>query len=474
MTVKDLSHHLSNESKGRQPSALKTAFKYFGQENMVFLGGGLPLSDYFPWDKITAHSPAPPFSNGIGAKPTNEKDTTVTEVGKVKELDYDVPLGRSLQYGHTEGQVELTDFLKTHTEIIHKIPNKEWDLVLSVGNTQSWEATLRTFCNPDDTVVVEEYSFSSAIETVRALGISMAPVEMDDEGIIPEKLDQLFNEWDSPKPKPKLLYTISTGQNPTGSSLSNERREAIYKIASKHDFIIVEDEPYYFLQMADYEKGASEPPAVTHEQFLAGLVKSFSSLDVEGRVVRLDSFSKVLAPGTRLGWIVAQKKLLERFIRLHEVSIQTPSGFSQTLVAGLLGRWGQDGYLDWLIGLRKEYTIKRNFTMNSLLKHMPKDVVAFEPPMAGMFFIVKIDASKHPKFATEFGKDPIKVETAIYEKSLEQGCLLIPGSWFKSPNFKEHGSTEIFFRGTYAAVALEKLDLGLSRFGKAIELEFGL
>ncbi|KAG7813537.1 hypothetical protein KL921_001083 [Ogataea angusta] len=471
MTVKDLSHHLSNEAKRRNASALKTAFKYFGKDDIVFLGGGLPLSDYFPWDKITATSPAPPFAKGIGAKPTNESDTVITEVGKTTDLEFDIPLARSLQYGHTEGQPELLHFIREHTELIHKIPNSEWDVIITVGNTQSWEASLRTFCNPGDFIVVEEYTFPSAIETARALSVNFAPVEMDDQGIIPEKLDQLFTEWDPAKPKPKLLYTIGTGQNPTGSSLPNERRKAIYEIACKHDFIIVEDEPYYFLQMDEYKKNAGEPAAVTHEEFLAALVKSFSSMDVEGRVVRLDSFSKVLAPGARLGWIVAQKPLLERFVRLHEVTIQTASGFTQTLVSGLLGRWGQKGYLDWLIGLRKEYTIKRNFTIDSLSKHMPS-VVKFEPPFAGMFFIVKIDAAKHPKFATEFGKDPLKVEAAIYEKSLEQGCLMIPGSWFKSPNFKDHGSSEIFFRGTYAAVALEKLDVGLERFGKAVELEF--
>ncbi|GMG23607.1 unnamed protein product [Ambrosiozyma monospora] len=479
MTAKDLSHLLSIEAKTRRPSPLKTAFKYYGKPDIVFLGGGLPMSDYFPWDKVLAYSPEPPFADGIAAKPTEGK-AVISELHKHKIEEFDVPLARSLQYGHTEGQPELLKFVKEHTALIHKIPNEEWDVVLSVGNTQAWDATLRTFCDPGDSILVEEYSFPSALETASPFQVDYVPVPMDNGGIIPEKLEELFENWDASNKKPKLLYTIATGQNPTGSSLSAERREAIYKIACKHDFLIVEDEPYYFLQMNDYKQGASEDPKhsydepkQTHEEFLAALVPSFSHLDTEGRVVRLDSFSKVLAPGVRLGWIVAQKKLLERYVRLHEVSIQTPSGFTQSLVQGLLGRWGQSGYVDWLIALRKEYTIKRDFTIDVLHKNMPKDVVEFFPPSAGMFFTVVLDASKHPDFKTKFASDPIKVETAIYEAGLEKGCLMIPGSWFQSPNFKPHDNT-FFFRGTYAAVPLDQLKVGLERFGEAVKTVYGL
>ncbi|OUM51672.1 hypothetical protein BVG19_g791 [[Candida] boidinii] len=476
MAPVDLSHLLSEEAKGRQPSALKSAFKYYGQPDLVFLGGGLPMADYFPWDKIVAYSPAPPFEDGIGAKPTGDHNTTVTELVKHQVEEYDVPLARSLQYGYTQGQPELIKFIKEHTELIHKLPYEDWDAIISVGNTQSWEAVLRTFVNKQESILVEEYTFSSAIETARALDVNFVPVPMDAFGIIPEKLDELLDNWDESKQgkKPKLLYTIATGQNPTGSSLSNERRAAIYKTACKHDFVIVEDEPYYFLQMEPYAKDASAPAKQTHEEFLNALVKSFLHLDTEGRVVRLDSFSKVLAPGTRLGWIVAQKTILERFVRLHEVSIQTASGFTQSIVSGLLGRWGQSGYIDWLIGLRKEYTIKRNVAIDTLEKFYPKQVGSFEPPIAGMFFTVNLDASKHPKFATEYDSDPIKVETAVYEKSLEKGCLMIPGSWFRSPHFDSKGSTEIFFRGTYAAVPLDALSLGIDRFCQAVIAEYEL
>ena len=98
------------------------------------------------------------------------------------------------------------------------------------------------------------------------------------------------------------------------------------------------------------DKAAREGKAVhDHDEFLKALVPSFISLDVEGRVVRLDSFSKVLAPGLRLGWIVGQKDLLERYVRLHEVSVQNPSGFSEALANALLRKWGHSGYLIGLL-----------------------------------------------------------------------------------------------------------------------------
>lgn len=486
--AKDLSHLLSEEAKSRKNSPLKGAFKYYGKPGMTFLGGGLPLSECFPIHKITADIPNPPFPGGVKAGIEDDKKTVV-EIHKRAELNDksidDIELSRSLQYGLTEGQKEMLSFLKDHTELIHKVPYNDWNIITTVGNTEAWDSTLRTFVKRGDAILVEEFSFSSALETAHAQGVVTVPVPMDSKGILPEALDKQLDQWVGPKPK--LLYTIPTGQNPTGSSLSNERREAIYKIACKHDFIIVEDEPYYFLQMDEYTtdilaRGAKK--VQDHDQFLEALVKSFISIDVEGRVLRLDSFSKVLAPGLRLGWIVGQDRLLERILRLHEVSIQAPAGLTQSITNGLLQRWGQKGYLDWLIQLRAEYTLKRDVAIDSVRKFFPSEVISFVPPVAGMFFTVLFDAAKHPKFATEYNSDPLEVEKAVYEQALKQGCLMIPGSWFlvngvtnpPQPELPPNPATKnsFFFRGTYAAVSAEQLVVGLENFGKAVKIEFGL
>lgn len=485
---KDLRHLLSVEAKSRKNSPLKAAFKYYKQPGMTFLGGGLPLADYFPFNKVSADIPTPPFVDGIGAQVT-DADKSVVEVYKRADLnkmeDKQIELARSLQYGYTEGAPEIVDFLKEHTEQIHKIPYQDWNLIASVGNTQSWDATLRTFVTRGDSILVEAYSFSSALETAHAQGINTVPVPMDAKGLLPEALEKQLDQWVGPKPK--LLYTICTGQNPTGSCLSAERRKAIYELACKHDLIIVEDEPYYFLQMEEYTtnlEARSSNKVHDHDEFVKALVPSYISMDVEGRVIRLDSFSKVLAPGLRLGWIVGQARLLERFVRLSEVSTQCPSGLTLTITNGLLQKWGQKGYLDWLIGLRAEYTHKRDVAIDAVDKYFPKEVTTWVPPVAGMFFTVTLDATKHPKFKTEFNEDPDKVEAAVYEQGLEQGCLMIPGSWFRSegktnppqPELPEDPATKntFFFRGTYAAVPLDQMVVGLEKFGKAVKIEYGL
>lgn len=485
---KDLSHLLSEEAKSRKNSPLKAAFRYFKQPGMTFLGGGLPLSDTFPFDKVSGDVPSAPFENGIAAQVT-DADKTVIEIYKKaeknQEEDKNIELSRSLQYGFTEGHNEIVGFLKEHTEMIHKVPYADWDLISTVGNTQSWDATLRTFVTRGDSILVEEYSFSSALETAHAQGVNTIAIPMDAKGILPDALEKQLDQWVGPKPK--LLYTICTGQNPTGSCISEERRRAIYKLACKHDFIIIEDEPYYFLQMDDYTtdvNARASKQVGSHDEFVKALVPSYISMDVEGRVIRLDSFSKVLAPGLRFGWIVGQAKLLERYLRLHEVTIQCPSGLTQSMTNGLLQKWGQKGYLDWLIGLRSEYTHKRDVAIDAVNKYFPKEVVSFVPPVAGMFFTTTLDASKHPKFKSEFNEDSLQVENAIYDQALKQGCLMIPGSWFKvdgktsppQPELPENPATKntFFFRGTYAAVPLDQLVIGLEKFGKAVKIEYGL
>ncbi|KAF5096532.1 hypothetical protein DV451_004187 [Geotrichum candidum] len=474
--AKDLCHHLSVEAKSRQASQLKVAFKHFHDPRIISLGGGLPLPELFPFNSIEVDSLAAPFKRGINVQPESDDELLKIKIAKQPTESNDIPLSVSLQYGNSAGAPQLVDFIKKHTEIIHNPPYQDWEIILTVGNTQAWDSTIRTFTNRGDTILAEKYTFSSASECARSNGLKIAPVEVDLEGIIPEELEKQLANWVGPLPK--LLYTIPTGQNPTGGTLSTERRQAIYKIAQKYDFIIVEDEPYYFLQMDKYtsDKSARTTDNVTYDTFPNSLVKSYLSLDTEGRVIRLDSYSKVLAPGSRLGWIVAQSNLAERYLRQHEVTIQVASGFAQSIVNGLLQRWGQEGYIDWLIELRKSYTEKRNSALDAVEEYVPKEVADWIPPTAGMFFWIKIDGSKHPEFATKYESDPHALETAIYEHGIKDGVLMIPGHWFliKDEKTSSAPSSDLFFRGTFASVTEDKLQQGLKIFGDVIKTEFGL
>lgn len=263
---------------------------------------------------------------------------------------------------------------------------------MTIGSTSALDMTLRMFCSRGDYIISEEYTFATAVETAAPLGVKVAGVKMDGQGLLPESLDQLLATWDPAKRdgarKPFLLYTVPTGQNPTGATQGIERRKKIYRVAQKHDVYIMEDEPYYFLQMQPYTgQGVPDvPPPASHEQFLKSLVPSYLSIDVDGRVMRMDSFSKVVSPGSRVGWITASEQIVERYKMHADVSTQGPSGMSQLMLFKMLDEhWGHEGYLDWLVFIRMEYTKRRNVILDACERYLPQEVVSWRPPMAGMF-----------------------------------------------------------------------------------------
>lgn len=310
----------------------------------------------------------------------------------------------------------------------------------------------RMFLDRGDYLISEEYTFATAVETAHPLGCKVIGVKMDAEGLLPRSLDELLTNWDEKArgaPKPFLLYTVPSGQNPTGATQGKRRREEIYKVSQKHDLIILEDEPYYFLQMQPYtgRNAPAVPLPKTHDEFLGSLVPSLLRMDVDGRVIRMDSLSKVLAPGSRLGWITASEQICERMIRHNEVSVQNPSGFSQVIIHKLLDEeWGHAGYLDWLISLRMEYTQRRDVLLHACEDYLPKEIASWVPPSAGMFHWIKIAVEKHPEFSTRSIKS---IEDELFLASVSEKVLVSPGSWFLADKGTKH--TELFFRATFAA-----------------------
>lgn len=380
---------LSTESKSRQPSSLKGAAKHLKKPGLISLGGGLPCSDYFPIGQIDVTVPTVPFFSEEETK----KSGTILNCGKNDASEGKSPfdLSIALQYGLGSGSAQLLRFVTEHTEIVNNPPYADWHCALTVGSTSATEQAYRMFCERGDYIMSEEYTFASAVETALPLGLKVIGIKMDDQGLLPEHMDSILSEWDAKSRgarKPHLLYTVPSGQNPTGATQSTERRRAIYKVAQKHDVYILEDEPYYFLQMQPYTgaNSPSIPPPKNNAAFLEALVPTILSMDVDGRVMRMDSFSKVIAPGTRAGWITASEQIVERFIRHNECSNQNPSGLSQLILFKLLDEsWGHDGYLKWLINLRMEYTERRDVILAACEKYLPSEIVSWNPPAAGMF-----------------------------------------------------------------------------------------
>ena len=473
-TAQRWDHRLSEESKSRQPSSLKGAAKFLNNAGMISLGGGLPSSEYFPLEHIDIKTPQVPHFSEEETKALG----VVQRIGKHDIVEgkgvYDLHVG--LNYTQSTGSAQMLRFITEHTEIVHDPPYQDWQCTMTIGNTSALELAFRMFINRGDYILTESYTFSSSAETARPLGAKLVGVAMDAEGLLPSSLDSILTNWDpkshNNKSKPWLLYTIPSGQNPTGATQSLKRRKEIYRLAHEHDLIIIEDEPYFFLQMQPYtgRNAPDVPPPSSHEEFLNNLVPSLLSLDTDGRVIRLDSFSKVIAPGMRAGWITASEQIVERFIRHSEVTVQNPSGPSQLIIFKLLEEtWGHAGYFDWLINLRLEYTKRRDNILYACESYLPREIASWTPPMAGMFHWIKIDWTKHPAYGT---KSVLEVEDDIFLAAIGQGALTSKGSWFRAE--ADHPGDEIFFRTTFAAAGDEQVREAIRRFGDALRATFQL
>ncbi|GAM82750.1 hypothetical protein ANO11243_007360 [Dothideomycetidae sp. 11243] len=466
-------HRLTKESAGRQGNRLKEAAKFLGTPGLISLGGGLPSSEYFPFDELSVKVPT---GRQFSAKDLHTSGTVITS-GK-----HDLEEGKSLfdintsfNYGQGTGAAQLLRFLVEHTELVHNPPYRDWQCTMTIGSTSALDMALRMFLNPGDYIITEEYTFSAAVETARQMGGRLLSIPIDEQGLLPDAIDEILTSWDPAvrnARKPFLIYTVPSGQNPTGATMSTQRRRDLYAVAQKHDLFILEDEPYYFLQMQPYT-GPNAPDApmpATAEDFIKSLVPSLLSMDVDGRVMRMDSFSKVIAPGSRIGWITASAQLIERYIRHADLSTQAPSGLSQLVLYKLLDEhWGHQGYLAWLLHIRAEYTHRRDVMLGACDQYLPKDIVSWVAPAAGMFQWLKVDWTRHPSYGT---KTVEEIEDAIFMTVIKKGALVMKGSYFYADDEVEHDT--MYFRATYAAAPSDKIVEAVRRFGDAIREEFGL
>jgi aromatic amino acid aminotransferase I / 2-aminoadipate transaminase len=394
-------HLLSPESQARKPSTLKAAARFLAKPGLISLGGGLPSSAYFPFCTLSARVPSSTHA-GFDEESTVELGTTL-QAGK-----HDLASGSSIfdiatafNYGQGSGSAQILRWVTEHVELVHAPPYGDWGCNMTIGSTSAFDMALRMFCCHGDAILTEAYTFPTTLECAGPMGIKTIGVPMDENGIIPNELISILDTWDPATregaKRPRVLYVIPTGQNPTGATMSERRRREVYGICQKYDIFILEDEPYYFLQMPDYSPSGcvDDHSTINHESFLKSLIPSFLSMDVDGRVMRMDSFSKVIAPGCRMGWVTASEQIIERYKMHTDCSTQGPSGLSQLIMFKLLDEhWGHSGYLDWLKYIRAEYTARRDVIVSACEKHLPKEVVSWSPPKAGMFVSVTMTVLK--------------------------------------------------------------------------------
>lgn len=472
-------HRLSTESHSRYASTLKASTKVKGSDSIISLGTARPAGQFFPWDFMALGGPRPTGDDRQSDIPNTTNDAPAQRAAMScsrGEAAYDLDI--ALNYGYTAGSPQLLRFITEHIEMIHHPPYDEWETCLTSGSTAAIEMLLRMLCNRGDWIVAEEHTYSGFIEAAKPLGLNILGVRMDGIGLVPEDLDSKLRAWDTSAgaihKKPRTLYTIPSGQNPTGRTQAGERRRAIYRVAEEHDLIIIEDDPYYLLQLGG--PGAGLAP-MTQDTYLSALPPSYLSLDKSGRVLRLDSTSKILAPGLRCGWLTGCSQLVAKFLNHTEFSTVSPSGPSQVMLYKLLDEnWGHAGFIAWLTKLSWQYRQRLNTLIDACEIHLPRgEVCSWTAPTVGMFLWMRIDWVRHP-LAARLGACPdehrasfFDVEDRVLTRAKVYGVQISKGSWFA---VGEPSTENMYFRLTFAAAPYGALGSAIERLGRALEAEF--
>lgn len=468
--AKFLDRRFSNRSSPNNASTLKAAARSLNDSNMISLGTARPSPQYFPWESISMHE----------TKYDRYSDNSIVGLAATMscskgEEAYDLSV--ALNYGYAAGSPQLLRFVTEHVEMIHNPAYDDWETCLTCGTTSALEIVFRTFCKPNDWILVEDYTYSGTLDSAKNQSLNVMGIRMDGEGLLPDDLDFKLRAWDScAGPKPFVLYTIPSGHNPTGATQSTERRKAIYQVAEKHDLYIVEDDPYHFLQLGNAcEYFDGKRPQTSLDGYLDRLPASYLSLDVSGRVVRLDTTSKILAPGLRCGWLTACSQVVQKFLSYTEVSTVSPSGPSQLMMYKLLDEtWGHEGFVSWLRHLSLEYRQRRDIMLEACDAHLSNNICHWTVPAAGMFLWIQIDWSRHPLFQSQAPLNEtqsllLEIEDKIYTKSKKIGVLVSKGSWFATEKFQPSG---LCFRMTFAAAPEDALERAIARFGAVLRADF--
>ncbi|XP_042324442.1 kynurenine/alpha-aminoadipate aminotransferase, mitochondrial isoform X3 [Sceloporus undulatus] len=410
--------------------------------SLISLAGGAPNPNTFPFKTA---------SIAIG-------DRTTVEIGE--EL-----MKRALQYSASAGIPELLSWLKDLQKSLHNPPTIDYraeegqmELCVTTGSQEGLCKVFEMLINPGDTILLDAPTYPGTLAALRPLGCNIINVPSDQHGIIPKALKEILSRWNAEDAKkltsnlPKFLYTIPNGGNPTGASLTTDRKKEIYQLARQYDLLVIEDDPYYFLQF-------NKPWAPT-----------FLSMDTDGRVIRTDSFSKILSSGLRIGFLTGPKPLIDRVILHIQVSTMHTSTFTQVraikfpetdllsklvcvchiMIAQLLQQWGQKGFLDHVDSVVDFYKQQRDVMLRAADKWL-KDLADWHIPAAGMFLWIKL-------------KGVSDTQELIMKKALEKQVLLVPGRAFNI-NSSDPSS---YVRASFSLSSPSQIDQGFQRLAALI------
>lgn len=326
-----MNYTFSQKMSGVKPSAIREILKMSSDRSVISLAAGNPSPDAFPVQAVQKIS-----AEILGEDPI-----------------------LALQYSVSEGYTPLREKLYTLAREHYHAMGDEDDLIVVSGAQQGLELSCKVLCNEGDTLVCEDPSFVGALNAFRTYGVELAGVTMEEDGISIEKLEETLKT----RKNVKALYVIPNFQNPSGITMSLEKRKAVYELACRYNVIILEDNPYGDLRFS----GEALPP--------------IKSMDTEGRVIYCGSFSKILSPGLRVGFVCANKEIIGKLVVAKQCAdVHTPI-LSQLICDRFLSEYDLEQHIEML---RDIYRKKCALMLGEIEKHFsPK--VAYTRPRGGLF-----------------------------------------------------------------------------------------
>lgn len=333
--------HYSSAASRLRRSEIRELLKLTRMPDVISFAGGLPDPAIFPYQAI--------------------------KEAANRAIDERGPL--ALQYSPTEGEPflreQLAAFMQRQGETV-----AAQEIFEVASSQQALDLLGKVLIDPHDPIVVELPSYIGALQAFTSYDPEYHGVPMDYEGVIPKELERTVATLCAAGRKPKFVYLIPDFQNPSGITLSLERRRRVLEIASRYDLLIVEDSPYRELR------------------FRGDLLPSLYSMDTEKRVLYIKTFSKILCPGFRIGWVMGPTGLIERLVMAKQGTDLCSSAFTSFVAAYFI----EAGHLEKQIALGKEdYLRKSRLMLQALQKYMPEAAgLSWSKPEGGVFLWVTL------------------------------------------------------------------------------------
>lgn len=326
-----MNYSFSDKVLSLQPSAIREILKFASEPGVISFSAGNPAPEAFPKEKIAEIS---------------------------KDIFENEPI-LALQYSITEGYTPLRNKLKDILKSINCFTPEVEELIITSGAQQGNELTCKVLCNEGDTLICEAPTFIGSLNAFKSYNVNLVGIEVEDDGINTEKLEKALQE----NPNTKLLYVIPNFQNPTGVTMSFEKRKEVYRLAQKYDIFILEDNPYGRLRI----KGEEIPP--------------IKSLDTDHRVIYTGSFSKILSPGLRVGYVCGLKEVIQKIIVCKQVADVHTNILAQLICDKFIEQTDMEKHFEHL---REIYRKKCNLMLNQIKKNFSSKIKYVEPE-GGLF-----------------------------------------------------------------------------------------